>query len=202
MPANIETAVDFHYGGWQGSNSNDDTVNSQLVLMFGNNPHETRMSGGGEVFVTQWAKRKSGHKVIVFDPRYSETAMNLADEWVPVRPGTDAALVAGFAHVMIKEDLLDRAFLDTYCSGFDEAHMPAGVPTNSSYESYVLGLGPDGTEKNPEWAASITGVPAATIRRLAREIATSKPCAITQGWGSSGTRTVRTSPARRCCSPR
>lgn len=180
---NIEAAVDFHYGAWQGSNSNDDTVNSKLVVMFGNNPHETRMSGGGEVFVTQKAKELSGHRVIVFDPRYTDTAMNLADEWVPVRPGTDAALVAGFAHVMITEKLLDRAFLDTYCSGFDEAHLPAGAPPGSSYESYVLGKGTDGVAKTPQWAARITGVPAATITRLAREIATTKPCAITQGWG-------------------
>lgn len=179
----IEAAVDFHYGSWQGSNSNDDTVNSKLVVMFGNNPHETRMSGGGEVFVTQKAKELSGHRVIVFDPRYTDTAMNLADEWVPVRPGTDAALVAGFAHVMITENLLDRAFLDTYCSGFDEAHLPAGAPSGSSYESYVLGHGPDKTAKTPEWAARITGVPAATITRLAREIATTKPCSVNQGWG-------------------
>lgn len=50
---NIETAVEFHYGSYVGSNSNDDTINSKLVVMFGNNPHETRMSGGGEVFVTR-----------------------------------------------------------------------------------------------------------------------------------------------------
>jgi anaerobic dimethyl sulfoxide reductase subunit A len=181
--ANIEAAVDFHYGGWQGSNSNDDTVNSKLVLMFGNNPHETRMSGGGEVFVTQTAKKLSGHKVIVFDPRYTDTAMNLADEWVPLRPGTDAALVAGFAHVMITEKMLDQAFLDKYCSGFDEAHMPAGMPANLSYRSYILGLGADATVKSPEWASRVTGVPADDIRRLAREIAQSKPCSITQGWG-------------------
>jgi len=181
--ANIEAAVDFHYGGWQGSNSNDDTINSKLVLMFGNNPHETRMSGGGETFVTQTAKKLSGHKVIVFDPRYTDTAMNLGDEWVALRPGTDAALVAGFAHVMITEKLVDRAFLDKYCSGFDEAHMPAGMPPNLSYESYVLGRGADQTEKTPQWAARITGVPADDIQRLAREIALTKPCAITQGWG-------------------
>lgn len=179
----IEAAVDFHYGGWQGSNSNDDLVNSRLVVMFGNNPHETRMSGGGEVFVTQTIKRASEHRVIVVDPRLSETAMNLADEWVPIRPGTDAAFVAGMAHVMIKENLVDQAFLDRYCSGFDEAHLPAGAPTHSSYKSYVLGLGEDATEKTPDWAAKITGIPAGTIRRLAREIATTKPCSVNQGWG-------------------
>lgn len=180
---NIEAAVDFHYGAWQGSNSNDDTVNSRLVVMFGNNPHETRMSGGGEVFVTRKAKELSGHRVIVIDPRFSDTAMNLADEWVPIRPGTDCALVAGFAHVMIKEQLLDQKFLDTYCSGFDEKHMPKGVPAGLSYESYILGKGPDKTEKTPEWAAKVTGLPAATIVRLAREIATTKPCAVNAGWG-------------------
>ncbi len=181
--ANIETAVDFHYGGWQGSNSNDDTVNSRLVVMFGNNPHETRMSGGGEVFVTQKAKELSGHRVIVVDPRYSDTAMNLADEWVPIRPGTDNAFVAGMAHVMITEKLHDVAFLTTYCSGFDDAHLPAGVPAGMSYESYILGKGPDGVVKSPEWAAKITGIPAPTIRRLAREIATTKPTAVNAGWG-------------------
>jgi len=180
---NIEAAVDFQHGYWHGSNSNDDLKNSRLVVMFGNNPHETRMSGGGETFVTQQVKRASGHRVIVIDPRYSETAMNLADEWVPIRPGTDAALVAAFAHVMITEDLLDRDFLDTYCSGFDEAHMPPGMPPNLSYESYVLGRGADGVEKTPEWAARITGIPAPTIVRLAREIATTKPCSVNQGWG-------------------
>lgn len=180
---NIEAAVDFHYGYWHGSNSNDDTVNSRLVVMFGNNPHETRMSGGGEVFVTQKAKELSGHRVIVIDPRYSDTAMNLADEWVPIRPGTDAALVAGFAHVMISEDLHDQEFLDKYCSGFDEAHLPKGVPAGMSYHSYVMGKGPDGVEKTPAWAAAITGLPESDIVRLAREIATTKPCAVNAGWG-------------------
>lgn len=180
---NIEAAVDFHYGSWQGSNSNDDTVNSRLVVMFGNNPHETRMSGGGEVFVTRKAKELSGHRVIVIDPRQSETAMNLADEWVPIRPGTDAALVAGMAHVMISEGLHDKEFLDTYCSGFDEDHMPAGAPANMSYEAYIMGRSEDGVEKTPEWAASITGYPADRIRALARDIATTKPCAVNAGWG-------------------
>lgn len=181
---NVEAALDFHYGGWVTSNSNDDTRNSKLVVMFGNNPHETRMSGGGELFVTQKAKQESGHKVIIIDPRLSDTVQNLADQWVPIRPGTDAALVAGMVHVMIAEDLHDQAFLDKYCSGFDEAHLPKGAPANSSYRAYIEGKGPDGIEKTPQWAARITGVPAQTIIALAREIATTKPCNINSGWGS------------------
>lgn len=179
----ITSAYPYHYGEWVASNSLDDVKNSKLQVMFGNNPLETRMSGGGETFVTQKIRRDYGVKTIVIDPRYSDTAVALADEWVALRPGTDAALIAGLAHVMISENLHDQAFLDKYCVGFDESHMPPGAPANASYRSYLEGKGPDGVEKTPEWASSITGVPAPTIRRLAREMAAAKPCAITQGWG-------------------
>jgi anaerobic dimethyl sulfoxide reductase subunit A len=181
--AQIEAAYPYYYGGWVDSNSFDDAVNSKLVVLWGNNPQETRMSGGGETFVLEQAKKIGAAKVVVVDPRYTDTAVTLADEWVPLRPGTDAALVAGMAHVMISENLHDQAFLDKYCIGFDEAHMPEGAPANASYKSYILGRGPDATEKTPDWAARITGVPAANIIRLAREIAQAKPCMITQGWG-------------------
>ncbi len=181
--AQITAAYPYFYGAWTDSNSFDDAVNSKLLVLWGNNPHETRMSGGGETFVTQKVKRIAGTKVIVIDPRLSDTAVTIADEWVPIRPNTDAALVAGLAHVMVTEGLHDQAFLDTYCVGFDESHMPEGAPANASYRSYLMGLGEDQTEKTPAWAAKITGVPAATITRLAREIAQAKPCMITQGWG-------------------
>ncbi|GAB2884374.1 DMSO/selenate family reductase complex A subunit [Nocardioides pacificus] len=181
--AQIAGAYPYFYGGWTPSNSFDDAVNSKLVVMWGNNPHETRMSGGGEVFVTQRAKQLSGVKVIVIDPRYTDTAVTIADEWVPMRPGTDTALVAGMAHVILSDDLQDQAFLDTYCVGFDEKTLPKSAKPGSSYRSYVMGEGPDGLAKTPEWAATITGVPADTIARLAREIALAKPCSITQGWG-------------------
>src|SRR5690606_722090 len=95
----------------------------------------------------------------------------------------DAALVAGMAHVMISEDLQDQEFLDTYCVGFDEDHMPEGAPKNASYRAYIEGKGPDGVEKTPEWAADITGVPASQIRQFARDVATTKPVNIAQGWG-------------------
>lgn len=182
--ANIEGAYPFHYGSpWVPGNSFDDAVNSKLVVLWGNNPHETRMSGGGELFVTQKAKKLSDVKVIVVDPRYTDTAVTIADEWVPLRPGTDTALIAAMAHVMISENLHDQAFLDKYCVGFDDAHLPKGAKPGSSYKAYVMGHGPDGTPKTPAWAAKITGVPAATIVRLAREIAQAKPCMISQGWG-------------------
>ncbi|WP_299295335.1 DMSO/selenate family reductase complex A subunit [uncultured Mobiluncus sp.] len=178
----ITTAYPYFYGTWFGSNSLDDAAHSKLQVMFGNNPLETRMSGGGLTFTTLETKKASGVRTIIIDPRYSETAVDLADEWVALRPGTDAALIAGMIHVMLQENLHDQAFLDTYCVGFDEAHMPPGAPANASYRAYIEGK-KDGIEKTPQWASAVTGVPEQTIRQLAREIATAKPCAITQGWG-------------------
>ena len=181
--AQITAAFPYQYGEWIGSNSLEDAKNTRLQVMFGNNPLETRMSGGGELGVVQKIRQDYGIRTIVVDPRYCETSVNVGDQWIALRPATDAALVAGMIHVMLTENLHDQEFLDTYCIGFDEEHMPEGVPANSSYRSYIEGKGPDGIEKTPEWAADITGVPAATIRSFAREVATTKPCAVTQGWG-------------------
>ncbi|WP_172120797.1 DMSO/selenate family reductase complex A subunit [Actinomyces faecalis] len=181
--AQITAAYPYIYGEFTPSNSFEDAQHSQLQVMFANNPLETRMSGGGELGVTQAVRKQFGIRTIVIDPRYTDTALNIADEWVAVRPGTDAALIAGMIHVMLEEGLHDQDFLDTYCLGFDEEHMPPGAPKNASYRSYIEGKGPDGVEKTPQWAADVCGVPADQIRRLAREIATTKPCAINQGWG-------------------
>ena len=179
----ITQAYPYFYGTWVASNSFDDAKNAKLQVFFGNNPLETRMSGGGQTFVSQKTKEESGVRTIVIDPRYSETSVALGDEWVPIRPGTDAALVAGMIYVMIDENLQDQAFLDKYCVGFDEATLPEGAPANSSYRAYLEGKGADGVAKTPEWAAGITGYPANQIRQLARDIANAKPCAISQGWG-------------------
>ncbi len=181
--AQITASYPMFFGDNGASNSLEDAQFSKLQVMFGNNPLETRMSGGGELGVVQKVRKDFKVKTIVIDPRYSETALAAGDEWIPVRPMTDAALVAGMIHVMISEGLHDQAFLDKYCLGFDEEHMPEGVPAGMSYRAYIEGTGPDGVEKTPEWAADICGVPANKIRQLAREIASAKPCAITQGWG-------------------
>lgn len=200
--AQITSATPYTYGKSSSNNSNDSAAHSQLQVWFGYNPLEIRMSGGGETFVTQQTKKKSGVRTIIIDPRYTDTAVDLADEWIPIRPGTDAALASAIAYVLITENLHDQEFLDKYVSGFDEAHMPAGIPAGNSYRSYILGEGVfagegDATKgpKTPDWAADITGVPADTIVRLAREIGTAKPACIAQGLGPqrhrNGENTVR-----------
>ena len=187
---NLMSASTFQFGNTdeQMSNSFEEAAtNSRLLVLWGNNPQETRMSGGGNTFTSLWAKHKANMRIIVVDPRYTDSASLLADEWIAPRPGTDAALVAGMAHVMISENLHDQAFLDKYCQGFDEDHMPEGIPAGNSYRSYVMGEGPDKTAKTPQWASSITGVPADVIQKFAREVATTKPANITQGWGPQRT---------------
>lgn len=181
--AQIAVGLNYTYGGFADNNSPSDLENTKLIVQFGNNPAETRMSGGGVIHHFIEAKDKSNARMIVIDPRYTDTAAGREDVWIPIRPGTDTAFVAAMAHVMIKENLVDRLFLDKYCVGYDEKTLPASAPSNSDYKSYILGLSSDGIEKTPLWAASITGIPADIIIKTAREIASTKPCAIIQGWG-------------------
>ncbi len=200
--AQITSATPFTYGKNLSNNSNDDAKNSKLVVMFGYNPQEVRMSGGGEMYVTTKTRKDHNMRTIVIDPRYSDTALAVGDEWIPIRPGADAALVAGLAHVLITENLVDKPFLDKYVIGYDEQHMPAGVPAGNSYHSYIMGKGPDGIAKTPEWAAQITGIPAQRIVQLGREIGSAKPCRIAQGLGpqrhANGENTVRSVHALVC----
>ncbi|WP_192456793.1 DmsA/YnfE/YnfF family dimethyl sulfoxide reductase [Musicola keenii] len=180
--AQIAYAMPYTYGSNMG-NSTSDIENSKLVVMFGNNPAETRMSGGGITYYLEQARARSNARMIVIDPRYTDTAAGREDEWIPIRPGTDAALVAGLAYVLITENLVDQAFLDTYCVGYDEKTLPAGAPSNGHYKAYILGQGGDGIAKTPAWAADITGIPQDRIIKLAREIGSTKPAYICQGWG-------------------
>ena len=72
---------------------------------------------------------KGKPRVSMIDPTYTDSRRGNEDEWVPIRPGTDAALVEGMAYVMIKETLVDQAFLDKYCVGYDEKTLPKGYDT-------------------------------------------------------------------------
>ncbi|HEQ3534862.1 TPA: dimethyl sulfoxide reductase subunit A [Vibrio parahaemolyticus] len=181
--ANIECMSEYFYGTWVDNNSIDDVQNADLCLMFGNNPAETRMSGGGQIHNYVDAKNINHTRTICIDPRYTDTAAGREDQWIPIKHGTDAALVAAIAHVLISEDKVDQDFLDRYCVGYDRKTLPASAPENGSYKDYILGTGPDGIEKTPEWAQPITGIPADVILKLAREIGDAKRIYITQGWG-------------------
>ncbi|MBH9710543.1 molybdopterin-dependent oxidoreductase, partial [Burkholderia contaminans] len=125
-------------------------------------------------YYLEQARERSSARMIVIDPRYTDTAAGREDEWIPIRPGTDAALVAGIAWVLINENLVDQAFLDTYCVGYDEKTLPADAPKNGHYKAYILGQGDDGVAKTPQWASRITGIPVDRIIKLAREIGSTR----------------------------
>ncbi len=181
--ANIERMSEFFYGSFVDNNSIDDVQNADLCIMFGNNPAETRMSGGGQVHSFVDGQKINHTRTICIDPRYTDTAGGREDQWVPIKHGTDAALCAAIAHVLITENKVDQAFLDKYCVGYDAKTLPASAPKNGSYKDYILGNGNDNTAKTPEWAAPITGIPSDIIIKLAREIGNANRIYITQGWG-------------------
>ncbi len=182
----IQFALPYTYGSKKPSaygSYTSEIENSNLLVMFGYNPAETRMSGGGEIYDHIQAVQKRGVRTIIIEPRYTDTMLGKEDEWIPIRPGTDAALVEGLAHVLITENLVDQPFLDKFCQGYDEKSLPDSAPKNGHYKAHILGQGPDGVEKTPEWAADITGIPKQRIIQLAREIGTAKPAYIVQGTG-------------------
>lgn len=190
----IDAAMPYLYGA-RDANTPADVRNAKLLVLFGDNTFETKMCGAGGSVHLKDAVAEANVRTIVIDPRYSETAANCADEWVAVRPGTDGALAAALAYVMIEENLVDSDFLQRYCVGYDEDTLPSSAAPGSSYKAYIQGDGSDGTAKTPAWASAITGVPAETIVKLAREMAVAKPCAIYQGKGpqrhANGEQTAR-----------
>ena len=105
--------------------------------------------------------RKAGAKLVVIDPVRTRTA-RLADWHIPIRPGTDAALALAMIHVIIKENLVDRDYIDKHTVGYDELAERASAYT-------------------PEFAAGETGIPVEDIVKLAREYATTPPAVVRIG---------------------
>jgi anaerobic dimethyl sulfoxide reductase subunit A len=178
--AAINVATPTVYGTLQTGNQRQDWLNSKYILMWGWNPAEMRDGTNSDWFVK--LARRNGARVVCIDPRMSMSAAALADEWIPIRPGTDAAMMSAMAYVIITEGLHDAAFVRTHCSGFDATQMPTGCEDLESYSDYILGVR-DGVAKTPEWAERITTVPRDTIARIAREYATLRPGVLYQGYG-------------------
>jgi anaerobic dimethyl sulfoxide reductase subunit A len=149
-----------------------DLSGARLIIMWGWNPGNNLYAADYPLRMS-WAK-EAGARIVCVDPRYTVSAALYADQWIPIIPGTDTAMLIAMAYVMITENLQDQKFLDTYTVGFDR------------FREYVLGE-EDRVAKTPAWAEAITGVPAATIERLAREYATTRPAALMIGWGPGRT---------------
>ena len=173
-------ATPYTYGVNTSGSSFDSLLHSKYIILWGQNPGEMIFSTPYREFLLQ--AKKNGAKIVVIDPRYTDTAVAYADEWIPILPSTDTCMMSAMAYVMVTENLHDQDFLDQYCLGFDGDHMPEGVASIESVKAYLLGE-KDGIAKTPEWAEKICRVPAYTIRKIAREYAGAKPAALIQGWG-------------------
>ena len=143
-----------------GTSLNGDHQNAKYIIFEGRN-----FAGGiipnGMNIITK--AKENGTKIVVIDPRYSEIA-KIADEWIPIRPGTDLAFRLALANVMISEGLYDKTFVRKYVDDFEE------------FWKYDR-------EYTPEWAEKITGISAAKIRQVAREFANNAPKAFVEpGW--------------------
>ena len=112
-------------------------------------------------FITE--ARRNGAKLVVIDPYRTRTAA-CADWYLPINPGTDAALALGMMHVIIGEKLHDADYVSKYTLGFDELREKV-------------------KEYPPERVAQWTGISAADIRQLAHEYATTQPAVIRLNYG-------------------
>ena len=120
--------------------------------------------------------------MVYVDPFFNQTAAK-ADEWIPIRPGTDGAFALALGHEIVKNGWQDEEFIKNYAVGFDK------------YAELVK-------DKTPEWAEKVTSVPAATIRRVAQELAATKPALVDSGAVPAITQTRPTAVERSPCSAR
>ena len=138
-----------------------DYQDSDLILIWGKQPVYSGSSKGGTRSFIEAKER--GARIVAIKPTM-EPDVALADIWVPIRPGTDAALALAMLHVVIKENLYDDAFVSRWCYGFEAL--------KDHIERY-----------SPEWAETVTGLTAGQIKEVSRLYATTKKAAIDPGNG-------------------
>jgi molybdopterin guanine dinucleotide-containing S/N-oxide reductase-like protein len=135
----------------------DSVANCKAMIFWASDPMDClKVRGPSWKRTRDWiAKMKqAGVRLITIDPFKTETART-SDQWVAIRPGSDAALMAAMAYYLISEKKADTAFLDTYTVGYEP------------FRKYIMGEA-DGVKKTPEWAAKLTDLSVADITALAK----------------------------------
>ena len=147
-----EEAAQLTYGMAVGGHEPLDWDELKCLTLIGSHIGEDTRNTVMQDFATMWGK---GGSVIVVDPRFSSVAAK-ADHWLPIKPGTDTALLLAWINVIITEQLYDADYVDEWTIGFDQlaAHV---------------------ADMTPEWAAPITDLSADQIRTTARVMAENLP---------------------------
>jgi anaerobic selenocysteine-containing dehydrogenase len=146
-----------------------DIANANYVMAFGGNLLESSRNVLGHLGATAFMRRGRPQrgKLVQVHPRLSVTGIK-ADEWIPIRPGTYAALALGMANVIINSELYDASFVRDYTFGFEDFTDEKGT-SHQGFKSLVL------ESYTLERVAAITGIASEIIARLAGEFATNRP---------------------------
>ena len=147
-----DEAAQLTYGSAVGGHEPVDWEELRCLTLIGSHIGEDTRNTVMQDFATMWSK---GGKVIVVDPRFSSVAAK-ADYWLPIKPGTDTALLLAWINVLITEDRYDADYVRQWTVGFDQLA--------DHVESFT-----------PEWAATITDLPADRIRETARVMSEYRP---------------------------
>lgn len=144
----------------------------RLMLAFGGlrmSNAQVQAGGGGAHRSREWVERAlaNGMRMVVFSASRDDMPASGVD-FVPIRPNSDTAVMLAMAYVLLEEGQADLAFMDRCTSGYDR------------YVDHLMGR-EDGVAKTPEWAQSLSGVPAPLIRDLARDLA-AQPSLINVAW--------------------
>lgn len=150
-----EVGYSLTFGRELGSPEPVDLEEAKLIVLIGSHLGENVFTSQITAFATGLSR---GAKLIAVDPRFS-TAAGKADWWLPIRPGTDIALLLAWMNVLVAEGLYDREYIKTHASGFSE-------------------LADHVRDFTPEWAEPITDLPAARIRETARAMGAAKPAVV------------------------
>ena len=167
------------FGTIEDGNEDDTFAHSKLIIMWGWNPAYT--FHGGNTFYYMRMARQRGCKFVLVDPQYTDAASAYDAWWIPIKPNTDAAMLAGMAHYIFTNNLQDQKFIERFCLGMDARTMPNKYADRENFKDYILGKY-DNTPKTPEWAAAICGVKADDITKLADLYARTKPAALKASW--------------------
>jgi thiosulfate reductase / polysulfide reductase chain A len=150
-----DVAFTLTYGQGVGSPEAIDIENARCITLIGShlgeNMHNTQVQELAEAI-------GRGAQLVVVDPRYS-VAASKAKYWLPIKPGTDIALLLAWMHVIVGEERYDTGYVAKFATGFD------------ALKKHV-------ESKTPEWAYAITGIPADKIRETARFIAAARPASL------------------------